>query len=62
MVKGRLHVKVRIRFFLLYPRSGGAANVVGGCIKVFFLVCEKIPVGSEKSGFRKYRKYRPKYR
>jgi hypothetical protein len=30
--------------------------------KVFFLVCEKIPVGSEKSGFRKYQKYRPKYR
>jgi hypothetical protein len=30
--------------------------------KVFFLVCEKIPVGSEKNGFRKYRKYRPKYR
>jgi hypothetical protein len=28
----------------------------------FFLVWEKIPVGSEKSGLRKYRKYRLKYR
>jgi hypothetical protein len=27
----------------------------------FFLVWEKIPVGSEKSGFQKYQKYRPKY-
>jgi hypothetical protein len=30
--------------------------------KDFFLVWGKIPIGSEKSGFQKYRKYRPKYR
>jgi hypothetical protein len=30
--------------------------------KDFFLVWGKLPVGTEKSGFQKYRKYRPKYR
>jgi hypothetical protein len=38
------------------------AGEAEGTSKVFFLVWEKIPVGSEKSGFWKYRKYRPKYR
>jgi hypothetical protein len=38
----------------------GFGNSVGSFFvwtaRIFFLVSEKIPVGSEKSGFQKYRK------
>jgi hypothetical protein len=43
-------------------RSLSLVTLGSGTQGFFFLVSEKIPVGSEKSGFQKYKKYRSKYR